>query len=158
MKRFLRRIRGIIGTGLTWAVGWMGLIGLVVFPVLALFGWPIFSDFGLYLINVRIVGVLGFVAGSSFALVLSALERRRKLEDLSFIRIAMWGGLGGLVLAALDGFTNLGAVIAFTLMGIGSATGSVALAKRSDAKLIEGDDDSVPSLAGDEALPALEGE
>jgi hypothetical protein len=163
MKQFLRRLRGIIGTGLTWAVGWMGLIGLVVFPVLALFGAPIFSDFGLYLKNVFIVGQLGFIAGGSFGLVLTALERRKKLENLSFTRIALWGGIGGLVLVAISGPASggsfLGPIIFFTLMGIGSATGTVLLAKRSDSKLIEGAEDPALSLGGeDEPLPALEGE
>jgi hypothetical protein len=149
MKQFLRRLRGVIGTGLTWAVGWMGVIGLVFFPVLALFGRPIFSDFGLYLYNVLIVGVLGFIAGSSFGLVLTALERHKKLENLSFFRIALWGGIGGLALAAITGNFYLAPIIVFSILAIGSATGTVALAKRADTKLIEG---------ADEPLPAIEGE
>ena len=152
MKVFLKRLRGIIGTGLTWAVGWMGLIGLVVFPVLALLGNPIFSDFGLYLKNVFIVGQLGFIAGGSFGLVLTALERRKKLENLSFTRIALWGGIGGLVLVAIGGPSGgiwfLGPILC-TLMGIGSATGTVALAKRAERKLIEGEDEPLPALEGE---------
>ena len=57
-----------------------------------------------------------------------------------------------MALAAITGPTVggsfLGPFIVFTLMGIGSATGTVLLAKRADRKLIE----------GDEPLPALEGE
>ena len=150
MKPFLRRLRGIIGTGLTWAAGWMGLIGLVVFPVLALFGAPIFSDFGLYLKNVLIVGELGFIAGGSFGLVMTALERRKKLEDLSFFRIALWGGIGGLALAAITGDTYLGPIIVFTVLGIGSATGSLAFAKKAHQKeLAKGDDEPLPALEGE---------
>ena len=154
MKGFLKRLRGLIGVGLTWAVGWMGLVGLVVFPVLALLGNPIFSDFGLYLKNVFIVGQLGFIAGGSFGLVLTALERRKKLENLSFTRIALWGGIGGLVLAAISGPTVggsfLGPIVVFTLLGIGSATGSLALAKKAHRKEL--------TKADEEPLPALEGE
>ena len=153
MKGFLRRLRGIIGTGLTWAVGWMGLIGLVVFPVLALLGNPVSADFGLYLKNVLIVGVGGFITGTAFGVVLTALEHRKKLQDLSLLRIAIWGGIGGLVLAAINGpaanGSFVGPIIVFTILGVGSATGSVALAKKAHQKdLIEGED----------ALPALEAE
>jgi hypothetical protein len=91
---------------------------------------------------------VGFIAGSAFGVLLSVLERHKKLEDLSFRRIALWGGIGGLVLAAGFGLQHLPQTIVLTLVGIGSATGSVALAKRGiEPELIE----------GDEPLPALEG-
>ena len=150
MKQFLRRLRGIIGTGLTWAVGWMGAFGLVALPILGLLGRAENWVPGLVLYNVLIVGVLGFIAGSSFGLVLTALERRKKLEDLSFFRIAMWGGIGGLALAAITGNNYLDPVIVFTLLGIGSATGSLALAKKAHRKeLTKGDDEPLPALEGE---------
>jgi hypothetical protein len=134
----------------------MAVIGVGFFSVLALLGRPIFSDFGLYLKNVLIVGGGGFIAGCAFGLVLTALEHRKKLEDLSFLRIALWGGIGGVVLAAITGPTVggsiLGPIIVFTLMGIGSATGTVALAKRSDTKLIEGDDEELLALEGEKCI------
>ena len=146
MKQFLRRLRGVIGTGLTWALGWAGSI----FVVAGLWG----IRGGVLFWAVRTAAIAGFIAGSAFGVVLSILERHKKLEDLSLWRIAMWGGLGGIVLAGL--FALLGGVqywpeaAAFTLYGIGSATGTVALAKRGrDSKLIEG---------ADEPLPAIEGE
>jgi hypothetical protein len=91
---------------------------------------------------------VGFIAGSAFGVLLSVLERHKKLEDLTFWRIALWGSIGGLAIAAGFGLQHLPQTIVLTFVGIGSATGSVALAKRSDTKLLEGDDD----------LPALEGE
>ena len=149
MKGFLRRLRGIIGTGLTWAVGWAGLWGaflLVMAGLNRLEGW----DFW-YTVNVelRMAGV-GFIAGSAFGVILSVLERHKKLEDLSFRRIALWGSIGGLAIAAGFGLQHLPQTIVLTLVGIGSATGSVALAKRGiEPTLIEGDDDPVPALEGE---------
>jgi hypothetical protein len=146
MKQFLRRLRGIIGTGLTWAVGWAGLWGaflLVMNGLGRLQGWDMWFTVK---VELAMAGV-GFIAGSAFGVLLSVLERHKRLEDLSFWRIAMWGGIGGLVIAAFFGLQVLPQTIVLTLVGIGSATGTVALAKRgSDTKLIEGDED----------LPALE--
>ena len=146
MKRFLRRIRGVIGTGLTWAVGWAGLWGAVLLVMRGfdlLEGW----DFS-YTVRAELgVAGVGFVAGSAFGVILSILERHKKLEDLSFWRIAMWGGLGGLALAAIFGLQYLPQTVVLTLLGVGSATGSVALAKRAgEAKLIERADDHLLGL------------
>ena len=150
MKGLLRRLRGIIGTGLTWAVGWMGLIGLVVFPVLALLGNPIFSNIGLYLTNVFIVGVGGFIAGGGFAVVLGVLERHKKLEDLSSWRMGIWGALGGLVFAAALVEVSPLSLIISAVLGAGSAAGSLALAKRAkDPDQIEGNDEPLPALEGE---------
>ena len=148
MKRFLQRLRGIIGTGLTWAVGWMGFYGVVILPILAVFG--LIGGGASFILNTFIgVGIAGFVAGSAFGVVLSILERHKKLEDLSFKRIALWGGLGGLAFGAMLGPEYWGPAIFVTLLGIGSATGSVALARRKDTKLIEGEEDPVLSLEGE---------
>ena len=164
MKQFLRRLRGVIGTGLTWAFGWAGLYGAFLLAAWA-FGAEAQWELSLVLRLVFNVGTFGFLAGSTFGVVLSIFERHKSLEDLTFKRIALWGSLGGLaviaMLSVLYGtpvFTFLTPVILYTLLGIGSATGTVALAKRADTKLIEGED-PVLSLEGeDEPLPALEGE
>jgi hypothetical protein len=145
MKGFLRRLRGIIGTGLTWAVGWSGLYGAFLL-VMRAFGVEAQWDLGLVLRVVFNVGTLGFIAGSSFGLVLSLQERHKKLEDLSFKRIALWGGLAGLGIVAWLGAAYLSPVVIFTALGIGSATGTVALAKRADRKLTEGDEETMLAL------------
>ena len=60
---------------------------------------------------------------------------------------------GSLVTVAFNlvtvGFVDWPAVLTITLLSAGVSSGSVALAKRADKKLIE---------EGDEPLPALEGE
>jgi hypothetical protein len=102
------------------------------------------------------VGTYGFLAGSTFGVILSVLERHKSLEEITFKRIALWGGLGGLAVIALLSVlygtpvvTYLTPVILYTLLGVGSATGTVALAKRADTKLIEGDDEPLPALEGE---------
>jgi len=45
-----------------------------------------------------------------------------------------------------------------TLLGAGFASGSVALARRADSKLIGGDEDPVLSLEGDDSPLVLEGD
>ena len=150
MKGFLRRLRGIIGTGLTWAIGWpivnLGFGILIGLPPRFLGPIAISSLFS------------GFLAGATFAVILSIVERRHTLEDLSLKRTALWGGIGGILLrAAVLPFVLPLGVPAYSLLlpfvvdgltGAGFASGSVALARRADKNLIE----------GDEPLPALEGE
>jgi len=155
MKGFLRRLRGIIGTGITWAVGWAGGYSVVSVVI----GAPL-SGLG----AVALAGaIFGFIAGGSFAVILSITERRRAFDQLSLWRVAVWGGLGGMALPLFFAPRLIGAgfplhlllttylipLAVSGLMGAGFATGSVALARRADTKLIEGEDDSTLMLEGD---------
>ena len=58
MKGFLRRLRGIIGTGLTWAIGWAG----VTVALDLLWGFPV----GGVLVPLAINSLIsaGFASGS----------------------------------------------------------------------------------------------
>ena len=146
MKKWLRRIRGAIGMGLTWAAGWSpigAVIGLVVGSTLG--GVPLGA---VVLRNVVTFAMLGFVGGASFSTVLRIAEGRRRFDELSLPRFTAWGALGGLILGVLaislelwgSGFSLLGAIVAgaSTLLGAGSAASSLALARRSDdAELLE---------------------
>ncbi|MGD2121590.1 MAG: hypothetical protein PVJ76_07590, partial [Gemmatimonadota bacterium] len=126
MKGFLRRIRGILGMGVTWAVGLAGLLTLAGF----VFGGTFVP--GLALTG----GFVGLVAGGAFAVILSITERQQRLRDLSLWRMALWGGLGGALVA---GATNLiggsgGLIWPFVgtvaLIGAIASTGTVAVAQR----------------------------
>ena len=131
MKTWLRRIRGAVGMGLTWAAAWFGA-GLILLLIVG-FGaadvpFPLFF------------GLLGFLAGATFSGFLGVVEGRRRLEQMSFPRFAGWGALGGLLLsglfvlaAGLGGeFLVLGPV--FALAGAGSAVGTLALARRAEQR------------------------
>jgi len=151
MKGLLRRLRGIIGTGLTWAVGWAGIFSVlgVIFGAGSVPGVAV------------VFGFTGLVAGSAFAVILSIAERRHRLEDLSLWRTALWGGLGGiLVAAAFSGswvnFWSFAATMAVSAAA--SSAGTVAVAKRAERKLIQEEDDSGLGLEGEgEPPPALGG-
>ena len=151
MKGFLRRLRGVIKTGLTWAVGCVAIMA----GVTAFGGWlqlPM-AQWSVFFSQIPIYAAFGFIMGGAFAGILSLTERHRRLEDLSLRRVALWGALGGLVLvggASLAyGPPNLVSWLVMTSLSAGLASGSVALAKRAERKLIEGDDEPLPALEGE---------
>lgn len=129
MKKWLRRIRGAIGIGLTWAAAWFGA-GLILLLIVG-FGaadvpFPLFF------------GLLGFLAGLTFSMVLGIVEGRRRFDQMSLPRFALWGGVGAFLLSGIlvvatglggDAFLLLGPV--FALSGAGCATGSLILARKA---------------------------
>ena len=138
MKKWLKRIRGAVGTALTWAAGWSvvgaitGLVTVVagIDPVSAIF-W-IGATFG----------ISGFIGGAVFSFVLGIVEGRRRFDQMSLPRFAAWGALGGLLVSTLIivrgggmGVIGLGLM---TLLATGSAAGSLVLARRAyDRELLD---------------------
>jgi hypothetical protein len=160
MKNWMQRVRGAIGIGATWAAGWA--------PIGAVAGWvtAMLVDFppGVVAANyAAMFGVLGLVGGTIFSTVLRLAEGHRSFEQLSLPRFVGWGALGGLVLGGLAvsisllgaGFTTFGAVIvgATTLLGAGSAAGTLVVARAADERALLGDGGSGTnaSLAGAKA-------
>ena len=135
MKKWLKRLRGLVGIGLTWAAAWGGvgaILGLLGFLSGAFTALNIFGSVILFVI-------LGFPAGVTFSLVLGIAERRRTFDEMSLPRFAGWGALGGLLLSVLFflggggvSLDSLGTYSVITLLGAGSAAGSLALARRAD--------------------------
>lgn len=128
MRKWLRRIRGAIGMGFTWAAAWFA-VGLVPRWV---FGFNADVPFPL------VFGVLGFMAGVIFSGLLMLTEGRRRFDQLSLPRFAAWGALGGLLLSGL--FAKVaslgwGDVLAiaptFAAACAVCASGSLALARRA---------------------------
>ena len=142
MKKWLRRIRGAIGVGLTWAAAWFGA-GMMLLLVVG-FGaadvpFPLFF------------GLLGFLAGVTFSGILGILAGRRRFDEMSLPRFAGWGALGGLLLSGVlvlaagpaGEFLVLGPV--FALAGAISAAGTLALARRSEARALPDANAEVPN-------------
>ena len=128
MRLLLRRLRGMLGTGLTWGTMWAALgavLGIVV-GVLA----PQNIDPGEGPLNIAwILGTAGFISGVTFALVLSRLERGRSLRSVSLPRVALWGAAGAAVIPLLTPVAD--AMLIFTCpLGALLAAGSVAVARR----------------------------
>jgi len=148
MRKWMRRLRGAIKMGITWAIGWVP-IGTVTGLLTGLvFGFPLMG----IAVNYSVMfGVLGFLGGSIFSTVVSIADGKRRFDELALPRFATWGGLGGFILGTFAvgiGLVGLnfsalgvGVVGVMTLLGAGSATGTLALARvaESAALLEEGD-------------------
>lgn len=159
MRNWLRRIRGAIGMGLTWAVGW-ALTGLaigVASIALPFLPWHLFFD--VFDAPLPAMAVPGFFGGIFYSIVLGIAGRRRRFDELSLPRVAAWGAIGGLLLAlfpsflVLVGLASLGRPeasligltafisVPFMLIGAGSATGSLMLARRAERQALGAGDD-----------------
>ena len=128
MRKWLRRIRGAIGMGFTWAAAWFaaGFVPRWVFGVYSDLPFPL------------LFGALGFIAGVTFSGLLVLTEGRRRFDQMSLPRFAGWGAVGGLLLSALfvrGASLGWGEVLAIaTTLALACAvcaTGSLALARRA---------------------------
>jgi hypothetical protein len=148
MMRVLRWLRGAIGMGLTWALGWFGagmVFRLIVGSGTGDVPFPI------------VFAMFGFLSGVTFSGVLKLVAGRRRFDELSLGRFAGWGAVGGLVLSGVlaatagPGGDPLMLYPALALAGAGSAAGTLALARRAEApRLLDADalTDSTDGTAG----------
>ena len=174
MNRWSRRIRGAIGMGVTWAVGW-ALAGLLIgVTSLLLPGLPWDAFFEMFDAPLPALAIPGFIGGALFSVVLGIAGHRRRFDELSLPRFAAWGAVGGLLVglvpaamvtaglatprAGLDLWRTTAAIAGpLILLGAASAAGSLALARRSwrqrppgasaevpDASLAEGETRALP--------------
>lgn len=166
MKEWVRRIRGAIGMGLTWAGAWFGAGMIILLGSLLATG-----STGADVPYPLGFGMLGFVAGVAFSGVLGLVEGRRRFDQMSLPRFAGWGAVGGFLLSAifvlavafaedpafLGNLVVLGPI--FALAGAGCAAGSLALARRAeDRELREaGEDVAEVGLSEGEARELLGG-
>jgi len=152
MTNWIRRLRGAVGIGLTWAAAWfgVGLVLMLVFGITADVPFPIFF------------GMLGFLGGVIFSGVLGMIGGRLRFEQISMPRFAAWGGFGGLLLAAgmsalqgWDTFPLLGPL--FSGAGAVCAAGSLSLARMAeDQDLLEvGPEVDEVGLSADESRDLL---
>lgn len=158
MPGWLRGIRGAIGMGLTWAIGWAG-IGLLIGVSSKLFpGLPWWDGFfRVFDAPLPALAVPGFFGGVFFSTVLGIAGRHRRFDELSLPRFTAWGAAGGILLSLLPalmvalgiastegssrGIWELTAVISgpLTVLGAASAAGTLLLARKGeDRKLHSG--------------------
>lgn len=140
MKKWLRRIRGAVGMGLTWGVaGFLAGIGIELVHNL----WP--NPLGSAVdIWPAALAYPGFLGGVAFSAVLGIAGRRRRFDELSLPGVAAWGAVGGLFVSLIPavmvaiGFATpniplwqitLALLGPFTLGGAIAASGSLALAR-----------------------------
>ncbi len=91
MKKWLKRVRGAVGVGLTWAAAWFGggaIFGLVAGIYTAVWGTGTGLIFGSALFFSVLFAMCGFVGGAAFSVVLSVTEGRRTFDEMSQLRFA----------------------------------------------------------------------
>lgn len=103
MTQWLKRFRGTMGMGLTWAAGW-AIVGLMI-GVLSILtpSLPWDAFFSVFDAPLPSLGVPGFFGGAFFSIVLGIAGRHRRFEDLSLAGVAAWGAVGGVLLGLLPG-------------------------------------------------------
>lgn len=153
MNPWLRRLRGAVGMGVTWAVGWavVGILIGVASILLPFLPWEIF--FGIFDAPLPALAWPGFFAGATFSVVLGIAGRRRRFDELSLPWMAGWGALGGAVFGSLPValIASGGAPIAqlallagvwggtVTVLSAASAAGTLLVARKAeDRELLEG--------------------
>lgn len=153
MKGWLRRVRGAVGIGLTWAAGWAPIGALVGAVAGAVSGLPLV---GLAVNYAALFTVLGFVGGGLFSTVLRMTEGSRRFDELSLPRFTAWGALGGLVLGGLAvgvsvvglelnliGWSTIGVA---GLLGAGSAAATLGVARAADDRALLEEAESVDEV------------
>src|SRR5215218_6030787 len=147
MVNWLRRVRGAMGMGATWAAA-LFAVGLVPRWLLG-----IDTDVPIPLV----FGVFGFLAGVTFSGLLVLTEGRRRFDQVSLPRFAAWGAVGGLLLSALfvrGASLGWGEVLAiaptFALACAACASGSLAVARRATRQ-------EFPDVGGNSAEAELAG-
>ena len=170
MKKWLRRIRGAVGMGLSWAVvGFLAGIGIEL--VHNLWPNPLGSAVDIWPMTLALPGFLGGVA---FSTVLGIAGRRRRFDELSLPRVAAWGAVGGLLVSLIPAAMvaiglatpnvslwqiTLALLGPFTLGGAVAASGTLALARMADDRdlLAESKDVANVGLTEKEERGLLEG-
>lgn len=171
MKNWLRRVRGALGMGLTWAVaGFFAGMGIELLHNI----WP--NPLGSAVdIWPAALAYPGFFGGVAFSAVLGIAGRRRRFDELSLPRVAAWGAVGGLMVslipAAMVGIglatpnaplwqITAALVGPFTAGGAAAAAGSLALARMAEDRelLDDGRDVADVGLTEEEERTLLGGE
>jgi hypothetical protein len=99
MRKWLRRIRGVVGMGLTWAAGWAVVGVLIGVTSILLPGLPWDAFFEVFDAPLPALAVPGFFGGVFFSAVLGIAARRRRFDQLSLPQFAAWGAVGGVLLS-----------------------------------------------------------
>lgn len=170
MKQFLRRIRGAVGMGLSWAVvGFLTGIGIEL--VHNVWPNPLGSAVDIWPMTLALPGLFG---GMAFSAVLGIAGRRSRFDELSLPRVAAWGAIGGLLVSLIPAAMvalgmatpnislwqiTLALLGPFTVGGAVAASGTLALARLADDRelLAESRDVAKVGLTEEEERDLLEG-
>ena len=116
--------------GLTWAVGFAAFF-LILTAVIGFFDPDSIDPGESPVLFARIGALVGFVAGSTFGVLLSFAEARKRILNLSLIRAGLWGAIASSLFPLL---TTAADSMIIVMAPIGAMLGatSVAVAKRAE--------------------------
>jgi len=150
MKIWLRRIRGALGMGLTWALAGF-LAGMGIELIHNIWPNPLGSAVDIW---PAALAYPGFFGGVAFSAVLGIAGRRRRFDELSLPGVAAWGAVGGLLVSLIPAAMvavglatpnvpvwqiTLAILGPFTVGGAIAASASLALARKAeDRELLDG--------------------
>lgn len=130
---FRRRLRGIVGTTLTWSAAG-AMTGAVIGAGISLrILWPrgVAMHFTELVTQLAFAsGLVGGMAGLAFALLVTLSERRHTLAELKGWRIGTWGAIAAGATALLVTQQPVFAAVCAGF-GYGAASFSLAMAKRA---------------------------
>jgi hypothetical protein len=164
VKSVRKWLRGMVGTGIVWALGWgTAILGLVLVQVFGAVSPPTIST----LLEVFLVGgSAGFIAGAVFSVGLTLVYRDTAFESLRSDRFALLGALIGAGLPsglfALAGAAPpFGVAAGFLLFGaaLGATTSVLSLkVAQSGEHLLESSSDThrLAAVQDETALEAPE--
>ncbi len=150
MGVLLRKLKAALGIGSIWGIA-AGAVGTVLG---GLSGLPTLSSILVFGVG---AGVAGFILGAGFGGLLSVMEGRRTLDELTANRAALWGlvvGTAVLLAVGVVGIATGGAglpiglqltaiaagAVSFGAVTAGLAAATVSLAKGSPSELQSGSD------------------
>ena len=168
MPRWLRVVRGMIGTGLAFSAG-VGAIGGVVSALIVLFSKSVsLADLPGVLGLAARFAVVAFPVGVAFSGALALVARRREFSKLSLPLFGALGAGAGFLLFLLLGFNGAFAawstvdlianLAILTLLGGGAATGTLIVARRARPELKAHDDSLLDTPDSELRLPGSTGE
>lgn len=151
MKTWLRKLRGVVSIGALWGLA-SSVLGFVMGAIESIL-WP--ETMSVAVVEFMIIlaiqyGIIGFVVGSGFAGVLTVVDGRKTIEELTPKRAALWGALTGVGLLAAVELLRLGlggsievrqfvvCACVYPAVIAGFGAGTVSLARRAPAELEPG--------------------
>jgi len=157
MNIWVRRIRGALGMGLTWAAtGFLAGMGIELIHNL----WP--NALGAAVdIWPAVLAYPGFLGGVAFSAVLGIAGRRRRFDHLSMAGVAAWGALGGMLVSLFPAAMvamglatpnvpiwqiTLWLLGPFTIGGALAASASLALATRAEHQTLQRGEQALQEL------------
>ncbi len=148
MRPWVRRLRGAIGMGVTWAIAWAiaGVAMGIASNILTFLPWDAF--FRVFDAPLPALAIPGFISGAIFSVVLGIAGRRRRFDQLSLPWFTALGAVGGLLLGAVavSGGFPVGTLIFTGVLAAGSAAGTLALARGGEQQEVLGGGQEVKRL------------